>query len=67
MHWITFAKVSQEFDAAGELPGGYFHALADMLVAGHDCKNAALLFTALGLGVFIYNYLLYRTKLAPRW
>ena len=67
MHLIALPKVSRAFVAAGAPPDAHFHSLGDMLVAGHDWDNAALLFTAFGLGALILNYLLYRTRLVPRW
>lgn len=67
MHLIALANVSHSFVAAGAPPASYFHTLGDILLAGHDWDNAALLFTAFGLGALMLNYLLYRTKLVPRW
>lgn len=67
MHLITLANVSQAFTAAGEPPSSYFHTLGELLLEGHNWDNAALLFIAFGIGAVLLNYLLYRTKLVPRW
>lgn len=67
MHLITLANVSQAFVAASEPPSSYFYTLGEVLLAGHNWDNAALLFIAFGVGAVLLNYLLYRTKLVPRW
>ena len=67
MHLITLANVSQAFVTAGEPPSSYFHTLGEVLLAGHNWDNAALLFIAFGVGAILLNYLLYRTRLVPRW
>ena len=67
MHLITLANISQTFVSAGEPPSSYFHTLGEVLLAGHNWDNAALLFIAFGVGAILLNYLLYRTKLVPRW
>lgn len=67
MHLIALANVSHAFVSAGAPPASYFHTLGEMLLAGHDWDNAALLFTAFSLGALILNYVLFRTRLVPRW
>jgi len=67
MHLITLANISQTFVSAGEPPSSYFHTLGEVLLAGHNWDNAALLFIAFGVGAILLNHLLYRTKLVPRW
>jgi hypothetical protein len=67
MHLITLANVSQAFVSAGEPASSYFHTIGEVLLAGHNWDNAALLFIAFGVGALLLNYLLYRTKLVPRW
>ncbi len=68
---LTLLFVSQEFVAAGAPPASYFHTLGGMLLAGHDLGNAsggaALAFTVFSLGTLTLNYVLYRTRLVPRW
>lgn len=67
MHLITLTNISQTFVSAGEPPSSYFHTLGEVLLVGHNWDNAALLFIAFGVGAILLNYLLYRTKLVPRW
>lgn len=67
MHLLTLVNISHAFVAAGSPPTSYFHTLGNMLLAGHDWDNAAILFMAFGLGALMLNYLLHRTKLVPRW
>ena len=67
MHLVALANVSRAFVTAGAPPASYFHTIGDMLLAGHDWDNAALLFMAFGLGALILNYVLFRVRLVPRW
>ena len=67
MHLLTLVLVSHEFVAAGSPPVSLFHTLGSVLLAGHDWDNAPLAFTAFSLGALILNYMLYRTRLVPRW
>jgi hypothetical protein len=67
MHLVALASVSHAFVTAGAPPDSYFHTLGDVLLAGHDWDNAALLFTAFSLGALILNYVLFRVRLVPRW
>ena len=64
---LTLLFVSKEFVAAGAPSASYFHTLGGMLLAGHDLDNAALPFIIFGFGTLMLNYVLYRTKLVPRW
>jgi hypothetical protein len=38
-----------------------------MLLAGHDWDNAGLLFIAFSIGALMLNWVLFRTRLVPRW
>lgn len=67
MHLLTLVTVSQEFVAAGTPLTSHFQTLGGMLLAGHDWDDAALAFTAFGLGALILNYALYQARLVPRW
>lgn len=51
MHLLALANVSHAFVHAGAPPASHFHTIGDMLLAGHDWDNAALLFTAFGLDI----------------
>jgi hypothetical protein len=67
MHLLTLVTVGQEFVAAGSPAASYFHTLGDLLLAGHDWNKVPLAFTAFSLGTLMLNYLLFRTRLVPRW
>lgn len=67
MHLMTLVNVSQAYVSAGEPASSYFHTIGEVLLEGHNWDNAALLFIAFGVGAVLLNYLLYRTKLVPRW
>lgn len=67
MHLVALANVSHDFVTAGTPPASHFHTIGDMLLAGHDWDNAALLFTAFSLGALLLNYLLFLKRLVPRW
>lgn len=67
MHLVALANVSHAFVNAGAPPASHFHTIGDMLLAGHDWDNAALLFTAFSLGALVLNYVLFSKRLVPRW
>jgi hypothetical protein len=66
-HLLTLVFVGQEFVAAGASAGQHFETLGAALIAGHNWDNAALPFTAFGLGALILYYTLYHARLVPRW
>jgi hypothetical protein len=67
MHLVALANISHAFVSAGAPPASHFHTIGDMLLAGHDWDNGALLFTAFGLGALVLNFLLFSKRLVPRW
>jgi hypothetical protein len=67
MHLVALAHLSQAFVSAGAPPGSYFDTIGRMLLAGHDWDNAGLLFTAFSIGALMLNWVLFRTRLVPRW
>jgi len=67
MHLLTLVFLSQEFAAAGTPPAPHFETMAAVLLAGHDWDTATLAFIAFGLGALMLNYVLYRSRLVPRW
>jgi hypothetical protein len=65
---LTLLTVSREFVTAGSPDASHFQILGELLLAGRDWVNAAILpATAFGLSIFILNYALYRARLVPRW
>lgn len=67
MHLLTLIFLSHEFVAAGSPAAAHFHTLSNVLLAGHDWDSAPLAFIAFSLGALMMNYMLYRTRLVPRW
>ena len=67
MHLLTLIGLSKEFIAAGPSAASHFQDLGNILLAGHDWNRTPLAFIAFSIGALIINYLLYRTKLVPRW
>ena len=67
MHLLTLISLSEEFTAAGPSAASHFQDLGNVLLAGHDWNRTPLAFIAFSIGALIINYLLYRTKLVPRW
>jgi hypothetical protein len=67
MHLLTLIFLSHEFVAGGSPTAAHFYTLGKVLQAGHDWDNTSLAFTAFSLGSLMLNYMLYRTRLVPRW
>ena len=67
MHLLNLIYLSNEFVAAGSPSPSYFHTLGNVLLAGHDWNSAPFAFTAFSIGSLILNYVLYQTRLVPRW
>jgi len=67
MHLFALVVVSQQFLAAGAPSTSHFQTLGAVLLAGHDWNQSPLAFTAFGVGALMLNYLLYRSRLVPRW
>ena len=67
MHLVALANISHAFVSVGAPPASYFHTIGDLLLAGHDWDNAALLFIAFSLGALVLNYVLFAKRLVPRW
>lgn len=62
-----FILLSQEFLKSTTPDLLYFHILGDMLKLGRDLLNHVGMMVATGLGNLILFYILYKTKLIPRW
>lgn len=67
MHLLNLIYLSHEFVAAGSPSPSYFHTLSNVLLAGHDWNSAPFAFTAFSIGSLMLNYVLYQTRLVPRW
>lgn len=62
-----FLILSQEFIKAGAPDSSYFQTLGGLLRAGRDLVNHVAMILALSLGGLMFFYVLYQSKLVPRW
>jgi len=64
--WLLLIPVSQEYVKAGTPDASYFQTLGAVLLKGHDLIGPVQTIVFC-LGALIFYYLLYQTKLIPRW
>jgi hypothetical protein len=64
--WLFLIPVSQEYVKAGTPDASYFQTLGAVLLEGHDLIGPVQTIVFC-LGALIFYYLLYQTKLIPRW
>jgi hypothetical protein len=64
--WLLLIPVSQEYVKAGTPDASYFQTLGAVLLGGHDLIGPVQTIVFC-LGALIFYYLLYQTKLIPRW
>jgi hypothetical protein len=64
--WFFLIIVSQEYIAAGAPDGSYFQTLGALLQKGND-SISTIVVIVFSLGALMLYYLLYRSKLIPRW
>jgi hypothetical protein len=64
--WLFLITISQEYIAAGAPDGSYFQPLGALLQKGND-SISTILVIVFCLGALMLYYLLYRSKLIPRW
>ncbi len=64
---VLLLTLSREFVKAGAPDASYFPALGGLLRAGRDFVNHVAMILAVSLGGLLFYYLLYQTKLVPRW
>ncbi len=64
---LLLLPLSQEFVKAGAPGSSYFQTLGGLLRAGRDLVNHVAMILALSIGDLMFYYLLYQTKLVPRW
>ncbi len=62
---LVLLTVSQQ--AAGSAAPSSFQATGDALVAVRDWANGFVALIPFGIGTLMYNYVLYRSRLVPRW
>jgi hypothetical protein len=64
---LLLLPLSQEFVKAEATGSSYFQTLGGLLRAGRDLVNHVAMILALSIGDLMFYYLLYQTKLVPRW
>ena len=64
---LTLFTLSQEFVKAGSPDDSYYQTLGTLLQAVRNYAYNVLWPVIIGLGALIFYYLLYQTKLIPRW
>jgi len=64
---LTLLTLSQEFVKAGAPDASYFQTLGDLLLAVRYYAYNVLWPITLSLGALMFYYLLYQSKLIPRW
>ena len=63
--WLLLVPLSQIYAQAGALDASNFQALGTLLLEAKEIGS--ILTIVFCLGALIFNYLLYQTKLVPRW
>ncbi len=64
---LSLLTLSQEFVKAGAPDASYFQTSGQLLLAARDWAGHGLASVVFPLGALMFYYLLYRTKLIPRW
>jgi hypothetical protein len=64
--WLLLFVASQEYAKAGASNASFFQAAGQLLVEG-NVQITQILKIVFTLGSMLFNYLLYRSKLVPRW
>lgn len=64
---LLLLTLSQEFVKAGAPDSSYFQTLGGLLRTGRDLVNHVAMILSLSLGGLMFYYLLYQSKLVPRW
>ena len=64
---LVLLTVSKDYLAAGSPDSSSWLALGDMLLAVREWVHGFIMSLAFVLGALMYYYLLYRSRLVPRW
>lgn len=64
---LTLVTGSHEFVDAGAPGSSHHQTMGELLLAGRDWFEAALVYVAFSLSALILNYVLYQARLLPRW
>jgi len=64
---LVLLTLSQDYVAAGSPDSSSWLASGDMLLAVREWVHGFLMSLSFGLGALMYYYVLYRSRLVPRW
>ena len=64
---LVLLTVGQESVAAGSAAANSYQATGDALLAVRDWVTGFVMLLAFAIGALLYYYVLYRSKLVPRW
>jgi len=64
---LLLLTLSQEFVKAGSPDSSHFQTLGGLLRTGRDLVNHVAMILALSIGGLMFYYVLYQSKLVPRW
>jgi len=64
---LLLLALSREYVKAGAPVASYFQTLGVLLQTGRDLVNHVATILTVGIGGLMFYYLLYQTKLVPRW
>jgi hypothetical protein len=64
---LLLLSLSQEFVKAGTPDSSYYQILGDLLRSGRDFVNHIAMILTSSIGGLMFYFLLYQTKLIPRW
>jgi hypothetical protein len=64
---LVLLTLGQESAAAGQAAASSAKAVGDTLLAVRDWANGFLVLLSFAVGTLMYYYLLYRSRLVPRW
>ena len=64
--WLFLPLISQAYIKASAADASYFQSLGDLVLKAHDQIGHVLTIVFI-LGALMFYYVLYRSKLVPRW
>lgn len=64
--WLSLPLISQEYVKASAVDASYFQSLGDVVLGAHDQIGHVLTIVFI-LGALMFYYVLYQSKLVPRW
>ena len=64
--WLSLPLISQEFIKASATQASFFQSLGDLVLEAHDQISHVLAIVFI-LGALMFYYVLYQSKLVPRW